>query len=174
MWGATDVLLWVKTGLTHRADKPRGISRMTLLRLRRRRIILEIPSLPPAKKGNCFTSMNFVQPVEVIAIAAGITGRLSNRADELQHFVLRSLSTHVEKKNTWKRTHVDVYLLWGTYTTHIPVMVKTGRLTGRIIHRDMTTTRRSPLQRTTNTSSIKDLQDSDQARKPQSAVVLVT
>ncbi len=25
----------------------------------------------------------------------------------------------------------------GTYTTHIPVMVKTGRLTGRIIHRDM-------------------------------------
>lgn len=27
----------------------------------------------------------------------------------------------------------------GTYTTHIPVMVKTGRLTGRIIHRDMMT-----------------------------------
>lgn len=45
----------------------------------------------------------------------------------------------------------------GTYTTHIPVMVKTGRLTGMIIHTDMTTSCRSPLQTSTNSSFIRDL-----------------
>ena len=44
----------------------------------------------------------------------------------------------------------SVFSSLGTHTTHIPVMVKTGRLTGRMLHRDMTATSTASLQTTTH------------------------
>lgn len=51
-----------------------------------------------------------------------------------------------------KHDHFIWYEIIWTYTTHIPVMVRAGRLTGKIIHRDISSTRSStaPLKKSTS------------------------
>lgn len=83
-----------------------------------------------------------MQPAEVVTTTAAGETRLMYTHTHTPHYVC--------PQGYWHR-------LWGTHTTHIPVMVKTGRLTGRIIHRDMMSTSTSPLQRTTHTiTHLKD------------------
>lgn len=58
-----------------------------------------------------------------------------------------------------------------THTTHIPVMVKTGRLTGMIIHGDMSASRRSPLQSNdTTAASLQTRQKQDAERRNVSVI----
>lgn len=96
-----------------------------------------VAALSSQIRKNCFTFMNFAQSVEVGVIAAGIIDTLRNQTD-VQTSGLLSYNT---SNNLVSLQQTDnVYSPRGTYTTHIPVMVKTGRLTGRIIHRDMTAT----------------------------------
>lgn len=51
-----------------------------------------------------------------------------------------------------KHDHLIWYEINWTYTTHIPVMVRAGRLTGKNIHRDISSTRSStaPLKKSTS------------------------
>lgn len=96
-----------------------------------------VAALSSQIRKNCFTFMNFAQSVEVGVIAAGIIDTLRNQTD-VQTSGLLSYNTSNNLVSLQQTD--DVYSPRGTYTTHIPVMVKTGRLTGRIIHRDMTAT----------------------------------
>lgn len=85
------------------------------------------------------------------------------------HVYCKQTSAHVARLRYRELALQSVSILWATYTIHIPVMVKMGRLSGRTIHRDMATTWRPPLQ--TTTVHMWDLTDSVGTKSNQNQVV---
>lgn len=125
-------------GAQHRPDKSGGISRLTA------------PPTWSQNKQKAIT-LSFQKRKRVHTRGRGHRdhcGRTSSRMETIS-FVLQMQQHKKLVQHGGRRRLLNS---GGTYTTHIPVMVKTGRLTGRIIQRDMMT---AALWTTTN--CIKDL-----------------